>query len=120
MWLTQHQEEEYTSTHGEASTLKVWSHGQIGLQDYDWIWAIYHPQFYGGDIIELAVGDHNSETVHSLHACEVSDFQSDIALDDNIISEDSISVPQLIHLQHNYIIGSYHTSTQVVIHCSDE
>ena len=91
------------------------SHGLLGLQDYDWIWAINHTNY--DDILQVAVGDHNSETVHSLHACKVSDFQSDIALDDNI-SEDSISfLNSLICIYlHNYLTGSYHTSTQVVIH----
>ena len=65
------------------------SHGQLGLQDYDWIWAINCYRY--GDILQLAVGDYSSETIHSLHAYRVSDFQVDISLDDNIISEDSIS-----------------------------
>ena len=65
------------------------SHGRLGLQDYDWIWAIHCYTF--DDILQLAVGDYRSETVHSLHAYIVSDFQTEIALDDYIISEDSIS-----------------------------
>ena len=52
------------------------SHGQLGLQDYDWIWAINYGynDFIYGDKLQLAVGDYNSETVHSLHAYKVSDF----------------------------------------------
>ena len=99
------------------------SHGQLGLQDYDWIWAINcFDRYNNDDILQLAVGDYNSETVHSLHAYRVSDFQAEIALGDNLIMEDSTTfLYSFIRLYlHNYLTGSYHTSTQVVIHCSDE
>ena len=56
------------------------SHGQLGLQDYDWIWAIncYETDLDNDDILQLAVGDYSSETVHSLHACKVSEELSHI------------------------------------------
>ena len=53
------------------------SRGQLGLQDHDWIWAINHTPY--DRILQLAVGDYNSETVHSLQAYIVSDFQAEIA-----------------------------------------
>ena len=94
------------------------SHGQLGLQDYDWIWAINHTY---PDILQLAIGDCSSETVHSLHVCKVSDFQADIALGDYIKLEDSITFFNsfICIYSHNYLTGSCHTSKQahVVIHC---
>ena len=53
------------------------SHGQLGLRDHDWIWAVDCDDDY---ILQLAVGDYCSETVHSLHAYEVNDFQAEVAL----------------------------------------
>ena len=88
------------------------SHVQLGLQDYDWIWAI---NCY--DCLQLAVGDYSSETIHSLHAYKVSDFPSAIALGDYIILKDSISFLNsyiCIYL-HNYLTSSYYTSKQVVV-----
>ena len=96
------------------------SHCQLGLQYYDWIWAINFFRYDG--ILRLAVGDYSSETVHSLHVHKVSDFQEEITLDYYIISENGISFLNsfIFMYLHNYLTGSYHTSTQVVIHCSDE
>ena len=107
------------------------SHGQLGLQDYDWIWAINcfsydvvdddddddDDYYYYTCVLQLAVGDYGSEAVHSLHACEASDFQAEIALGYYIKLEDSISTLHsfiCIYL-HNYLIGRFHTSKQVVI-----
>ena len=91
------------------------SHGQLGLQDYDWIWAINHTHF-SDDILQLAVRDYSSEKLHSLHACKVSAFPAEVALGDYIIMEDSISFlnSSICIYSHNYLTGSY-TSKQVVI-----
>ena len=95
------------------------SHGQLGLHDYDFIWAMNYTNSFG-DKLQLAIGDYNSETVHTLHAYNVSDFLAVIALGDNIIIENSISFLNsfiCIYLS-NYLIRSYHTSKQVAVNCS--
>ena len=64
------------------------SHQQLGLKEDDWIWAVnYHEKMLCREdrTLQLAVGDYCSETVHSLHACRVSDFQEDVALGDHMI-----------------------------------
>ena len=60
------------------------SSAQLGLRDPDWIWAINwsYPDMFSGeqrDTLQLAVGDYCSETVYSLHAYEVSEFQAEVA-----------------------------------------
>ena len=56
------------------------SHAQLGLQDYDLIWAIHYSEKCNykhrstDRALQLAIGDYGSETVHSLHACRVSDI----------------------------------------------
>ena len=57
------------------------SHGQLGLQDHDWIWAIYYASgHYRGpeDMLQLAVGDYCSNSVYSLNAYKVSDFRAQV------------------------------------------
>ena len=59
------------------------SHGQLGLRDRDWIWATdcdEDDDDDGNDILQLAVGNYCSETVHSLHAYQVTVFQAEVAL----------------------------------------
>ena len=69
------------------------SHEQLGLQEDDWIWAIHCTYDFNehDQILQLAVGDYGSETVHSLHACRVSNIQEEVALVDHMLGEGSIS-----------------------------
>ena len=43
------------------------SHAQLRLQDHDWIWATH----CDSKILQLAIGDYGSKTVHSLPIYEV-------------------------------------------------
>ena len=63
---------------------------QLGLQDYRICAINYIGKFDDEDksrciALELAVGDYGSDTVHSLHACRVSDIQEEAFLGDYII-----------------------------------
>ena len=67
------------------------SRQQLGQQEGDLIQAIHISDDYKNPTLQLAVGDYGSETVHSLHACTVSDIQEDVVLGDHVIPEESIS-----------------------------
>ena len=66
------------------------SHSQLGLRDDDWIWAIKY--VFADRSLQLAVGDYDLETVHSLHAYRVSGIQNEASFSNRMIPDYRVPV----------------------------